>query len=267
MRSVAAVVGMVSSVSVVAQPSFVAVGDLPGGLSVSYALGTSADGSVVTGFSYSDLGSSAFRWSADEGIQELPRSNGPGIYETAKVSPSGNYIAGRYQGLGSVWSETTGTVQVGDLSGGSDSSYVWSINDHGMAVGQASYGFNSLGAPLFRATRWTQTGGLEAMPLPSSSDLDGNSVAWSLLDDGRVFGTSASGSWLYSDVTGFEMMPGAEGMTESNSDGTFLAGQVPDPTNIAGVPAYWTPEGGRQYLPVSNSGNQETQLASVTMVR
>lgn len=233
----------------VGQPSFVTVGDLPGGLPVSYALGSSADGSIVTGFSYSDQGVSAFRWSADDGIQELPRSNGPGTYETAKVSPSGNYIAGRYQGLGSVWSETTGTVQVGDLPGGSDSSYVWSINDHGMAVGQASYGFNSLGAPLFRATRWTQTGGLEAMPLPNSSDLDGNSVAWSLLDDGRVFGNSASGSWLYSDDSGFEMLPGAEGMTESNSDGTFLAGQVPDPTNTAGVPAYWTPEGGRQYLP------------------
>jgi len=232
-----------------AQPSFVAVGDLPGGLPVSYAGGTSADGSVVTGFSYSDQGVSAFRWTEAGGIQELPRSNGPGTYETGFVSPSGNYISGRYQGLGAVWSEATGTVQVGDLPGGSDSSFVWAVNDQGTAVGQASYGFNSLGAPLFRATRWTASGGLEALPFPTATDEDIGSVAWSLLDDGRVFGQSASGAWLYSDSEGFEMLPGAEGMGESNSDGTFIVGQVLDPTMTAGVPAYWTRDGGLQYLP------------------
>ncbi len=249
MRSVAAVVCMVSSMSVVAQPSFVAVGDLPGGLPVSYAGGTSADGSVVTGFSYSDQGVSAFRWTSGNGIEELQRSNGSGTYETGLVSPSGNFIAGRYQGLGAVWSEATGTIQIGDLPGGSNSSFVLAVNDHGVAVGQASHGFNSLGAPLFRATRWTQSGGLEALPLPTTSDVDSGSVAASLLDDGRIFGNSASGAWFYSDNNGFEMLPGAEGMSESNSDGTFLVGQVLDPTNTAGVPAYWTPSGGRQYLP------------------
>lgn len=231
------------------------VGDLPGGFPVSYAIGTSKDGSVVTGYSYSSEGVSGFRWTANDGISELNRSNGAGVYDGLAVSPNGEYILGRYQGLGSVWTEATGTVQIGDLPGGIEASSLRDINDSGLAVGQASHGFNSIGAPTYRAVRWNSTDGLVPMPLPAGDEASGlNSDAKGILSDGRIYGESASGAWIYSEDTGFEMLPGAEGLGPSNSDGSFIVGIANDSSLQASVAAYWTPDDGLQHLPRGDIG-------------
>jgi len=50
---------------------FNGLGDLPGGLELSVANGISADGKVVVGYSHSEKGPEAFRWTLDEGIEGL----------------------------------------------------------------------------------------------------------------------------------------------------------------------------------------------------
>lgn len=249
MRAIALVLAFASG-HAAAQPSFVTIGDLPGGFDVSYAQGVSGDGTVVTGYSYSDEGISAFRWTAAGGLEELPRTSGGGTYSGVDVSPSGDYIIGRYQGLGAIWSIASGTVSVGDIPGGADLSYVFDVSDNGTAVGHASYGYNQFNAPLYQAIRWTPNGGLEAIPFPDPSDAEFGSTAWSVLNDGRVFGVSASGAWFYSEIAGFEMLSGARELNNSNSDGTFISGSALNTSGTANYPAYWTPRDGLQYLPL-----------------
>jgi probable HAF family extracellular repeat protein len=50
---------------------FVGLGDLPGGDLSSFALGVSADGSVVVGAGNSAAGNEAFRWTAATGMAGL----------------------------------------------------------------------------------------------------------------------------------------------------------------------------------------------------
>lgn len=230
------------------QPSFITIGDLPGGFHNSIAGGTSQDGSVVTGYSYSSNGLSGFRWTLNDGMTMLPTIFNTGSYSGSKVSPSGAIIIGTDGGLGAVWSDSLGAVSIGDVPGGAERSFLYAVNDAGFAVGQGSHDRNEFNAPLYRAIKWTPEGGLETLPLPGGdSDLATNSRAWSVLDDGRVFGQSASGAWLYSESTGFEMLEGAEYMTRSNSDGTFFGGTYGPGGS---KPVYWTREEGLRFLPL-----------------
>ena len=50
---------------------FTGLGDLPGGIFLSFATGLSADGSEVTGGSISDAGFERFRWTSETGIVGL----------------------------------------------------------------------------------------------------------------------------------------------------------------------------------------------------
>lgn len=70
-----------------------------------------------------------------------------------------------------------------------------------------------------------------------------------MLSDGRIFGKSASGTWLYTSDTGsFEMLEGAEAMSRVSADGAFFAGEA----TIGGGAraAYWTRDGGLAALPL-----------------
>ena len=185
-------------------------------------------------------------------MTRLPAILDSGSYSGVSFSPSGEIIIGRDGGLGAVWSDDLGAVSVGDVPGGADRSFVYSVNDSGLAVGKASHAFNQFNAPLYRAVRWTPGAGLETLPLPNAGDLDSSSTAWSVLDDERIFGVSASGAWLYSETTGFQMLEDAEQMSRANSDGTFFLGTASNnPINGYDSPAYWTPDQGLVHLPLS----------------
>ena len=79
------------------EPLFMGFGDLPGGSirSVPYASGcTSADGSVIVGYSDSDAGTGAFRWEAGvmSGLGDLPAGEfDSGAYG---VSADGSIVTG-----------------------------------------------------------------------------------------------------------------------------------------------------------------------------
>ena len=195
------------ALSASAQVSFTTIGDLPGGLHTSHTSGlSSSDGSVVTGLSSSSNGLLAFRWSPNSGIEALPPLPGTQDYQGAGVSPNGTFISGIH-GIpnhighnGFVWSEQTGMISVESLPGGRGITRLGYITDEGLVVGQSDVGFTPTGVPLYRAIRWTPQGGLESLPLPDPSDDEYHSSSLFVLDDGRIFGQSNSGTWLYSDT-------------------------------------------------------------------
>jgi len=233
-----------------AQPSFQTIGTLQTSANtVSYAFGVSQDGTYVVGDSNSIGGTDAIRWSAAGGLESIPRLPNTSNYYAFDVSSDGSYVLGQYGQHGFVWSESFGTVAVGDLPGGTVRSVMTSIGDDGTAVGTSSFGFAPNGSPLNRAIRWTPSGGIEALPLPGANDLLSNSQANVALPDGRIFGRSASGAWLYDERNGtFEMLPDADGMIRANPDGTFFGGQ--DSLGGGARAAYWTRDEGLTFLPV-----------------
>lgn len=234
-----------------AQPSFVTIGDLPGGYHNSHAIGVSSDGSVVTGFSYATGGMLAFRWTQESGMEALPVLPGTGGYQGGPVSPNGKFITGTHviQGQkgqnGFVWSEETGTVSIGSLPGGRNMSILGHITDDGLGVGRSDFDLTPTGYPLYRAVKWTAQSGLEALPLPEPTDLQYQSSAGRVLNDGRIFGVSNSGKWFYSEESGFEMLPVSRYMNTINSSGDFIIGTMLDSTSpIPHRARYWTPDTG-----------------------
>ena len=250
MKCVACVLLMLCATTALSQPSFQTIGYIPGGSPVSQPTGVSADGEFVVGFSNFQT----FRWTVDNGFQVLPIPKDGTTGSPEGISPSGNFVFGSYAAFGGtapgdfVWSEKNGSVYVPSLPGGNELTTLWHINDQGVAVGYSSVGFTNTGASLNRAVRWTQDEGLEAFPLPTQSDESEQSVAIRTLSDGRVYGSSASGVWFYSEDTGFEFIENLPVPLAMNSDGTFAAGAADNPITGQFTPAYWTPFGGVQFL-------------------
>ncbi len=249
-----------------AQASFVTIGDLPGGFHTSYARGVSSDGSVVTGLSYATGGALAFRWDQESGMEALPVLPGTAGYQGGTVSPNGKYITGTHgfpsqQGQnGFVWSEETGTVSIGSLPGGRNMSSLGGITDEGVSVGWSDFDLTPTGYSLYRAVKWTPQGGLEELPLPSPTDIQYQSWASYILDDGRIFGSSNSGKWLYSEKTGFEMLPVSSYMNTINPSGDFMIGTMLDSTSpIPHRARYWTPDTGE--VPLAPYGDDYASRA------
>ncbi len=91
----------------------VGLGDLAGGSFQSAAEGTSADGSVVVGFSNSGSGTEAFRWTASGGMVGLGHLVGRSVTSIARgTSADGSVVVGFSNGGGGqepfVWDETNG---------------------------------------------------------------------------------------------------------------------------------------------------------------
>lgn len=242
------------------------IGDLPGDNTISHASDVSANGSVVIGNGVpAGGGTASFRWTADVGMIEIPGVPGGSFYESTNLSPSGNYVVGRYTRPGGggtlsyIWSESAGTVPLGDLSGGAEYTLVSAVSDAGVAVGSSTIGVTSTGARLNRAAIWTMSGGIEALPLPHPNDENSQSTALDILADGRIFGQSASGSWLYSVDDGFEYLPVGSYLQNINSDASFMLGAKSVPGELFPLRAtYWTPDTGEvelaPYSPDQNYG-------------
>ncbi len=183
----------------------------------------------------------------------MPQLPGYGFSEPYASDPENNLVLGRISNLnggsiGYVWSEGEGYTLIGDLPGGNARSGLTAIKSDGSyGIGFSSFAFNSFGAPINRAVSWTPDGGLQPLQLPPGDDELAGSLAYQMLPDGRIFGRSESGIWLYSEIGGFEILDGAQHMTRSSADGSFFSG-----TSLAtgNHPAYWTRESGLQHLPL-----------------
>lgn len=244
-----------------AQLGIVPVGILPGG-GVSSAHSVSHDGSYVVGVTTFGLASSVpFIWSRSTGLYEIDVPDIGFNFTAGNVSFDGEYVSGSFvlnggQGpAGYVWSRKTGVVQLPSLPGGNLSTGVGFVGRGAeFAIGSSTFAVNPFGAQLRRAVRWSFANGLESLPLPTSQDETGNSFASNILDDGRIFISASSGSWLWSEESGFEHLPGADGLRFISSDGKLLSGTRTNFDILADGATYWTEETGVRFLPLTDPG-------------
>ena len=145
---------------------FQGLGDLPGGQSNSYPNDISADGSVVVGYSYSEQGPEAFRWTVETGMIGLGDLPGGEFGSNATgVSADGSVITGAGASVESDiyreafrWTAVTGMVALGDVPGGRYRSAGTDLSaDGSVIVGRSSSDF----APtLGEAMLWSEETGM-----------------------------------------------------------------------------------------------------------
>ncbi len=257
MKAIALVFAL-TTCSAAAQPSIISIGSPPGAAS-SAAFRVSPDGQYVVGDSFVGGDIVPFVWSRKDGLKTIEVPTTGYNYTGGTISFDGRFVTGTYSldgGLGSagyVWSQETGVIQLGSLPGGNMSTGVGFVgNTSDFAIGSSTVGYTTTGHNLFRPVKWTFDGGLEELPLPMTSDTEFSSYASYVLNDGRILISANSGKWLWSENTGFNILPGAsEGMRMISSDGNFMAGEaVGNPVSGFTTPAYWTKDSGVVHLPI-----------------
>lgn len=178
------------------QASFQGLGDLPGGAFSSHAHDVSNDGNVVVGWSNSESGGEAFRWSASDGMLGLGDLTG-GLFQSDAlgVSAQGDVIVGSGETeFGSHpfrWTPATGLQPLGTPP-----------QERGAAYGITPDGLTIVGE-LPRAVRWdgpslVQThlspNGYAAFGVSSDGRVAvGYGVADAMFQPIRWIGTSAEG--------------------------------------------------------------------------
>jgi probable HAF family extracellular repeat protein len=238
----------------------VGLGDLPGGSFRSYAIGVSADGSVVVGASTGASNGEAFRWTSGGGMVGLGDLPG-GIFISAArgVSADGTVVVGQGYSASGIeafrWTSGGGMVGLGDLPGGIFYSIAWGVSaDGSVVVGRGTSPSVGLGLPTSGASeafRWTSGGGMVGL-----GDLPGGgffSSAFGVSADGSVVvgqGYSASGyeafRWTSGEgLVGLGDLPGGGFDSEArgvSADGSVVVGQG---YSASGYEAFrWTSGGG-----------------------
>lgn len=182
-----------------AAASFVPLGDLPGGLSYSYAWDVSSDGSTVVGQSVGAEGEEAFLWTHGGGMVGLGDLAG-GTFDSWAVGVSGDgsaIIGESHSALSEPnteafrWTVRDAMVGLGDLPGGGFGSRaaIGGISGDGTTVAGRATGPNGL-----EAFRWSADQGMIGL-----GDLPGGrfrSEAGGISDDGTTIvgrGTGANG--------------------------------------------------------------------------
>ncbi len=151
-----AVIGC-ASVTSLAQPTITNIGVLPGGF---YSIGhaTSADGSIVTGYSDAADGGRAFRWTAATGLESLGTLPSGTFSYALDISADGNVVAGTGDStLGNRafrWLAAGGMQDLGVLPGGSQS-FAQAVSADGSVI--AGTGDSTFGTHAFR---WTALSGM-----------------------------------------------------------------------------------------------------------
>jgi probable HAF family extracellular repeat protein len=190
-------------------PSFLGVGDFPGGPRLSAVEAVSADGSVACGFGTSEVGDVAFRWTRADGLQSLGDLPGGAIESVANgLSADGTVIVGHSGGPNGIeafrWTQAGGLQPLGDLPGGLFNSSAVAAN----ADGSVLVGYSSSASGLIEAFRWTAGGGLQPL-----GDLAGGnfvSAGYALSADGtRVCGLGTAGSTDSQQLAALWMLPGS----------------------------------------------------------
>ena len=142
----------------------VGLGFLPGSvLTISKAIGVSADGSVVVGGGPSSSGTEAFRWTESGGMVGLGHLPGGFFSSNAfAVSADGSVVVGVSPSSSGIeafrWTESGGMVGLGDLPGGIFHSDASGVSADGSVVVGRSY--SSSGNQAFV---WDETNGMRAL--------------------------------------------------------------------------------------------------------
>ncbi|MCB9849578.1 MAG: VCBS repeat-containing protein [Phycisphaerales bacterium] len=172
--------------------SFMGLGDLPGGNTISVASGVSDDGSVVVGWSQSTNGREGFVWTPETGMVGIgDLSGGSYLSSLRRVTPDGHaYVGWANEAAGAVairGTQTEGIVPLVDFAGGGYDSAAYDMTPDGSVI----VGYGTTSGPL--AARWTSDTTIESLgDLPGGSAI---SWAWAVSDDGNsVAGYSESGS-------------------------------------------------------------------------
>ncbi len=203
--------------------SFQGLGDLPGGTFGSRALGVSADGLTVVGWSSITSGNEAFHWTSGGGMVGLGDLPGSSFLSIAYgISADGSTVVG--QGKSALgfeafrWKDLNGNGLIdpnetldthpefglGDLPGGSFSSKAYGVSADGLIV--VGMGTSASGTEAFR---WTSGGGMVGL-----GDLSGGSFfseAYDTSADGSIVvgqGTSASGNeaFIWDNINGMRSL-------------------------------------------------------------
>jgi probable HAF family extracellular repeat protein len=186
--------------------------------------------------------------------------------EAFAASTGGAAIVGKDGDLGFIWTSATGTVSLGDLPGGLNSSRGNAISaDGAIVVGSSVYTGTTT-----EAFRWTAATGMTGI-----GDLPGGATAsraTGISADGLVIagtGTSASGEeafrWTAAGMVGLGDLPGSTTLSEAtaiSADGLVIVGRSPSST---GNEAFrWTAETGMVGLGVwPGSGNAVSRALDV----
>lgn len=207
---------------------FIPLGDLPGGLFSSQALGVSVDGSVVVGQGYGSSGEEAFRWSLSggmEGLGELP--GGVQASRAEAVSSDGSVVVGQSDSeLGPLpfrWTREEGMVPLDNRTG-----HAYGVSaDGAVVVGVGTFDDPFSPLPVSRACRWSLSGGMEDL-----GDLPGY---WA---DSEARAVSANGSvvvgFVAVDADNNEMR--AFRWTEATGmEGPETGGYNPDDESVVGA--------------------------------
>lgn len=206
-----------------AQDGLQGLGDFAGGEFDSVATGISADGSVIVGGGYSEIGSMAFRWTAQAGGVAIPP---PAPYQNSEaeaVSRDGQVITGTSFGGPSQsgtdfrimqWRASTGSISLELPSDYEYATHPKASGDGSVVVGGAIVATDGSGA----AFRWTAATGMRPLTALDSNaeaiSADGHVIAGIVVgggltiwrDDGTVQNAGELLSY-YTDVRAQAMVP------------------------------------------------------------
>jgi probable HAF family extracellular repeat protein len=182
---------------------FMGLGDLPGGDFKSSATGVSSDGSFVVGQSDSAYGGEdAFSWTRGGGMTRLlDVHNGPAISPYG-LSADGSVVVG-YGGVAERWTSGDGTVSLGGLPGGINSSSAYGVSADGSVI----VGSGRSQSANYEAFRWTSNAGIVGL-----GDLPGGnffSIGYAVSSDGSVVAgvsSSAAGTEAFRWTSGEGMI-------------------------------------------------------------
>lgn len=167
----------------------------------SQAYGVSADGSAVTGWSYSGdefgyLTWEAFLWTPGSGIEGLGFLEGGPYHRSGAnaISADGSAAVGFSISANSMveafrWTASTEMQPLGDLEGGSFESQAFGVSGDGSVV--VGYGISTNGQEAFR---WAAAGGMQGLGDLSGGDYLSNAYGVSA-DGSVVVGFGTWGAW------------------------------------------------------------------------
>jgi probable HAF family extracellular repeat protein len=217
-----------------------------------FAVGTSHDGRSTTGAT-----NQAVRWASSGAIQDLNAGDASLAWG---VSGDGSVVAGyrigeRGHPVAFRWTQSTGSVSLGDFPGGELSSIARDVSDDGNVV--VGIGSPAAGSEAFRWTATTRMVGLGDLPGGSS-----DSEAFGVSADGSVIvGSSVSSNgfeafrWTQqTGMIGLGDVPGGGFFSEAydvSADGSIVVGKVADDNPISFSAFRWSVVEGMISLPAS----------------
>lgn len=264
-------VGLSGPAGAIDGPVFIGIGALLDDDFESIAQGVSGDGNTVVGWSISDAGYEAFRWTEEEGMVGLGDLEGGYFLSAANdASYDGSVIVGRSASeftSGPVtpnvdvgreafhWTEEEGMVGLDDLPENPFSSTAYGVSGDGLVVVGVG---NEAGDVILpgNAFRWTEEYGIEALgDLPDGSP---KSIARGVSTDGSVVvgaaGTSlVSRAFRWTEETGMAPLvdesddwPFGSYAKAVSADGKVVVGWfVPKEQTVPGRDAFrWSEENG-----------------------